>query len=54
MRKYSTVRASAKEFGGMMQKSFDLDEGIRSKFFGSTMVELMLVNSLNSFEQRMS
>ena len=55
MRKYSTVRASAKELGGMMQKSFlTSTKELGSKFFGSTMVELRLVNSLNSFEQRIS
>src|SRR5581483_1863425 len=55
MRKYSTVRASANEFGGMMQKSpFTSTNDLSSNFLGSTMVVLMLVNSLNSLEQRMS
>src|SRR5258708_20854542 len=54
-RKYSTVRASAKEFGGMMQESPRISTNdLSSKFLGSTMVLLMLVNSLNSFEQRIS
>src|SRR5574340_1631032 len=49
MRKYSTVRASAKELGGMMQKSPSTStKELGSKFFGSTIVLLMLVNSLNS------
>ena len=43
------------EFGGMMQKSFFTStKEFGSKFLGSTMVELRFVNSLNSFEQRMS
>src|SRR6202162_6211863 len=55
MRKYSTVRASANEFGGMMHQSpRKSTNDFSSKFFGSTMVELRLVNSLNSFEQRIS
>ena len=55
MRKYSTVRASAKELGGMMQTSpLKSTKLFSSKFFGSTMVELMLVKILNSVEQRMS
>jgi hypothetical protein len=55
MRKYSTVRASAKLLGGMMHSSpVDVDEAASSKFLGSTMVELMLVNTLNSREQRTS
>src|SRR6516164_3386598 len=55
MRKYSTVRASANEFGGMMQESpLKSTKDLSSKFLGSTMVVLRLVNSLNSFEQRMS
>src|SRR6476646_6490202 len=53
--KYSTVRASANEFGGMMQDApLKSTNDLSSKFFGSTIVELRLVNSLNSFEQRMS
>ena len=55
MRKYSTVRASANEFGGMMHQSpLKSTNDFSSKFLGSTMVELRLVNSLNSFEQRIS
>src|SRR6266571_8208346 len=55
MRKYSTVRARAKGLGGMMQESpLTSTKDLSSKFFGSTMVELRFVNSLNSFEQRMS
>src|ERR1044072_1964137 len=53
MRKYSTVRASANEFGGMMHTSACTSTKLfSSKFFGSTMVELMLVKILNSREQR--
>src|ERR1700724_2684098 len=53
MRKYSTVRASANEFGGMMHQSpLKSTNDFSSKFLGSTIVELRLVNSLNSFEQR--
>src|SRR5687767_15811475 len=55
IRKYSTVRASANEFGGMMQigafRSTKLPE---SKSFGSTIVELMFVKILNSSAQRTS
>src|SRR5215470_4405607 len=50
MRKYSTERASAKEFGGMMQTSplnSTSDRG--SKCFGSTMVLFTLVKIRNSF-----
>ena len=55
MRKYSTVRASANEFGGMMQTSpRKSTNDFSSKSFGSTIVELMLVKILNSCEQRMS
>jgi hypothetical protein len=36
MRKYSTVRARAKEFGGMMQTSLLMSTKLSSKFFGST------------------
>src|SRR4249919_4201966 len=55
MRKYSTVRASAKEFGGMMHTSDSMSTKLpESKCFGSTIVELMLVNTLNSREQRTS
>src|SRR6478735_10087209 len=55
MRKNSTVRASAKEFGGMMHTSALMSTKlVGSKFFGSTMVELMLVKILNSRAQRTS
>ena len=55
MRKYSTVRASANEFGGMMQTSpLKSTNDPASNAFGSTIVELMLVKILNSREQRMS
>src|SRR6476620_8381169 len=50
MRKYSTVRASAKEFGGIIQTSAVTSTKLpESKFFESTMVELILVKILNSF-----
>ena len=55
IRKYSTVRASANEFGGTMQtsscNSTKLDS---SKTFGSTIAELMFVNTLNSGAHRTS
>ena len=55
MRKYSTVLASAKEFGGMMQTSPTKSTKLfSSKALGSTMVELMFVKILNSREQRTS
>jgi hypothetical protein len=55
MRKYSTVRASANELGGMMQTSpRKSTNDFSSNAFGSTIVELMLVKILKSFEQRMS
>jgi len=55
MRKYSTVRASANEFGGMMHTSPRTSTKLRaSNCFGSTIVELMLVNTLNSSAQRTS
>ena len=55
MRKYSTVRASANEFGGMMHTSACTSTKLfSSKFFGSTIVELMFVKILNSREQRTS
>ena len=41
-----TVRASAKEFGDDAHVTDEIHE---AKFFGSTMVELMLVNILNSY-----
>src|SRR4026208_1405528 len=55
MRKYSTVRARANEFGGMMHTSpLKSTKFFASNALGSTIVELMLVKILNSFEQRMS
>ena len=55
MRKYSTVRASAKLLGGMMQTSpVKSTKLFSSKFFGSTTVLWMLVKILNSGAQRMS
>ena len=55
MRKYSTVRASANELGGMMQTSpMKSTKDPSSNAFGSTIVELMFVKILNAFEQRMS
>src|SRR6187431_693405 len=55
MRKYSTVRASANEFGGMTHDSALMSTNdLSSKFLGSTIVLFMLVKSLNSSEQRMS
>src|SRR3981189_3036990 len=55
IRKYSTVRANANEFGGMMHTSPPKSTKLfSSKFFGSTMVELMLVKILNSLSQRTS
>ena len=55
MRKYSTVLARAKELGGMMQTSPSMSTKLLgSKAFGSTIVELMLVNTLNWREQRTS
>jgi hypothetical protein len=49
------VRASANEFGGMMQTSAVTSTKLcGSKAFGSTIVELMLVNILNSLAQRTS
>ncbi len=55
IRKYSTVRASANEFGGMMQTSLTLSTKLlSSKFLGSTIAESMFVKILNSFEQRTS
>src|SRR3954467_3397343 len=55
MRKYSTVRARAKELGGMMQTSpLKSTNDFSSKCFGSTTVECTLVKILNSSEQRIS
>ncbi len=53
--KYSTVRASANEFGGTMQTSaFRSTNDFGSKSFGSMSVELMFVKILNSSATRMS
>src|SRR6478735_10991910 len=53
--KDSTVRASAKLFGGMMHTSASMSTKlVGSKAFGSTIVELMLVKILNSRAQRTS
>src|SRR5262249_48741952 len=55
MRKYSTVRASANEFGGTMHTSALRSTNDRgSKALGSMTVVLMLVNTLNSSATRMS
>ncbi len=55
IRKYSTVLASAKEFGGMMHTGpLKSTKDFSSNFFGSTMVELMFVNILKSSAQRTS
>src|ERR1700722_13005952 len=55
MRKNSTVRASAKELGGIRHTSaFTSTKLFSSKFFGSTMVELMLVKILKSLAHRTS
>ena len=55
MRKYSTVRARAKLFGGMITDSPLMStKFFSSNSFGSTMVLLMFVKSLNSSAQRMS
>ncbi len=53
--KYSTVLASAKEFGGMMHTGpLKSTNDFSSKLLGSTIVELMLVKILNSSAQRTS
>src|SRR4051795_1889860 len=55
IRKYSIVRASAKELGGTMQTSVLTSTNDRgSKFFGSMTVLLIFVNTLNSSATRMS
>jgi hypothetical protein len=55
MRKYSMVRASANEFGGIMQTSpLKSTKERGSKLLGSTIEELMLVKILNSSAMRMS
>jgi hypothetical protein len=49
--KYSIVLARANELGGMMHSSELTSTKLFSlKFFGSTMLELMFVNILNSDE----
>src|SRR5579862_6817671 len=49
MRKYSTLRANAKELGGMMHSLPSKDMNAFSlKFLGSTTELRMLVNTLNS------
>jgi hypothetical protein len=54
-RKYSTVRARANEFGGMMQVSaFTSTKERSSKSFGSTTTLWTLVKTLNSGATRMS
>src|ERR1700722_13463190 len=53
--KYSTERASAKEFGGTMQTSERTVTNERSsKFLGSTPVEFTLVKILSSWAARRS
>src|SRR4029079_5408175 len=55
MRKYSTVRASAKELGGIRHTSpLKSTKERGSKLLGSTIVELMFVKILNSSAIRMS
>ena len=53
--KYSTVRARANEFGGIMHSSATTSTKLfESKFLGSTTEEKVLVKILNSLEQRTS
>src|SRR5690606_41465601 len=55
IRKYSSVRASAKEFGGIMQWSPRMSTNERgSNDFGSTTTLNTSVNTLNSSATRMS
>src|SRR3954468_12266345 len=55
IRKYSMVRASANEFGGMMQASALMSTNERgSNAFGSTTVLKTFVNTLNSSATRTS
>ena len=55
MRKYSCVRASAKEFGGMMHSISWMSTNERSsKLFGSTITLCTFVKTLNSGATRMS
>ena len=54
-RKYSTVRASAKLFGGMMQQSVLRSTKLAGwKFLGSTVTLSTLVKILNSSDTRAS
>jgi hypothetical protein len=54
-RKYSTVRARAKEFGGMIQTSVSRSTKLSlSNPLGSTMALLTLVKILNSRDTRAS
>jgi hypothetical protein len=55
IRKYSTERASVKEFGGTMQMSpSNSTSDFASKFFGSTIELRTLVKIRNSRATRMS
>ena len=55
MRKYSTVRPSAKELGGMMQQSpLTRYRNEASNFLGSTTEAFTLVKIWNSSAMRMS
>src|SRR5216683_199810 len=55
IRKYSTDRPSANEFGGIRQTApLNSTSERGSKFFGSTMVEFTFVNMRNSSATRMS
>src|SRR5580704_3288725 len=55
IRKYSTERASANEFGGTMHTSpLNSTNDFGSKCFGSTIDEFTLVKILNSSATRMS
>ena len=56
IRKYSIVRARAKEFGGIMQKGSSIAiKLVSSKFLGSTtLVVCTFVKILNSLAQRTS
>ena len=53
--KYSMVLAKANEFGGIMHSSLSTSiKLVLSNFFGSTVAEWILVNTLNSLAQRTS
>src|SRR3989449_11324791 len=55
IRKYSTDRASANEFGGMIHTSpLNSTNDFGSKCFGSTIVEFTFVNIRNSSATRIS